>query len=160
MNRLRPFPTPSRQRGAVLFVGLVLLILMALLGVAGMQSTMLQERMAGNYRTLNLAFQNTETTVRRQEDVIQEKVDQNLAFLPTDTRCQVLNTATFTATAPAATGTARTSRLNSCIKGFSSRRFGRLANQSVDDVYQVSGLNHDRVADAVSRVMLETVFIP
>lgn len=151
---------PHRQRGAALFIGLMLLILLALLGVAGMQSTTLQEKMAGNYRTLNLAFQRTETTVRVQEDSIQDRVDNNLAFRASDTQCQNLNISTFRGSTPTSAGTSYTSRLNSCIKGFSSRRFGRLENQSVDDVYQVSGVNHDRATDAVSVVVLETVFIP
>ncbi|MCM5640131.1 PilX N-terminal domain-containing pilus assembly protein, partial [Xanthomonas hortorum] len=39
------------QSGAVLYVALIMLILLALLGIAGMQVTGLQERMAFNYRS-------------------------------------------------------------------------------------------------------------
>ena len=46
-----------RQRGVVLVVGLLLLIVMTLIAVATMSSTHMQERMAGNARTQVLAFE-------------------------------------------------------------------------------------------------------
>lgn len=53
---------PHRQRhgGAVLVVGLVLLLVVTLVGVAALQTTALQERMTGNLRQSNLAFQAAE----------------------------------------------------------------------------------------------------
>lgn len=64
-----PLPphAPSRQRGAVLYVALVMLILLALIGIVGLQVTGMQERMSANYRAINLAFQNTESLVRDTE---------------------------------------------------------------------------------------------
>ena len=58
--RTRPFAAPRAQRGAVLYVALIMLILLALLGITAMQVTGLQERMTGSYRSTNMAFQNAE----------------------------------------------------------------------------------------------------
>ena len=57
----------SRQQGAVLYVAMIMLILLALIGIVGIQVAGLQERMAGNYRTVNLAFQNAEALARSTE---------------------------------------------------------------------------------------------
>lgn len=59
--------SPAKQSGAVLYVALVVLILLALIGIAGMQVTGLQEKMSANYRNTNLAFQNAEGQVRLTE---------------------------------------------------------------------------------------------
>ena len=48
---------PDHQRGVVLFVGLVLLLLLTLIGIAAMQVTVLQERMAGNFYAQHLGFE-------------------------------------------------------------------------------------------------------
>lgn len=60
------------QRGAVLFVALIMLILLALLGITGMQIAGMQERMSANYRANGLAFQNAEGLARNAECVLEE----------------------------------------------------------------------------------------
>ncbi len=57
----------SGQRGMVLVVSLVLLIAMTLLGLAAMQNTSLEERMAGNVRAEHVAFQASEAALRAGE---------------------------------------------------------------------------------------------
>lgn len=62
--------TPSRprqQRGATLFVALMLLVVVTLLGLSVAQVTMLQERMANTYQTDMIAFQNAEARLRGAE---------------------------------------------------------------------------------------------
>lgn len=63
---------PARQRGAALIVGLVLLLVMTVLGVASMRGTTLQERMAGNLRDANLAFQAAEAALRDAEEFLDD----------------------------------------------------------------------------------------
>jgi type IV pilus assembly protein PilX len=58
---------PATQRGAVLITALVILFILTLLGVAGMQSTVLEERMAGNYRDRQVAFEAAEAALRAGE---------------------------------------------------------------------------------------------
>lgn len=48
---------PKNQKGAVLAISLIILLLMTIIGVSAMQGTTLQEKMAGNLRDYNLAFQ-------------------------------------------------------------------------------------------------------
>jgi type IV pilus assembly protein PilX len=54
----------SREQGAVLVVGLIILIVLTLLGVQAMRSNVSQERMASNMRERNVAFQAAEAALR------------------------------------------------------------------------------------------------
>lgn len=65
-----------QQAGAVLIVGLVLLLILTVIGLASIRGSDLQERMAGNMRDRNMAFQASEAALREGEDVL------NLAVLP------------------------------------------------------------------------------
>ena len=56
-----------RQSGAVLVVGLIFLMVLSLLGVTVIQSGILEERMAGNMRDWNVAFQAAEAALRDAE---------------------------------------------------------------------------------------------
>lgn len=62
---------PRHQRGAVLAVSLILLVVVTLIAVSSMQGTMLEEKMAGNALDRNLAFQSTESAVREAELAIE-----------------------------------------------------------------------------------------
>jgi type IV pilus assembly protein PilX len=64
-----PYP-PRRAAGGALIVSLVVLAVMTLLGLSGMQATSLEERMAGNMRDMNLAFQAAESALRSAEEVL------------------------------------------------------------------------------------------
>lgn len=57
----------KKQDGAVLMVTLLILVVMTILGTASMKTTILEEKMAGNYRDGNLAFQATESSLRDAE---------------------------------------------------------------------------------------------
>ena len=59
-----------RQRGMALIVALILLLTMTLLGVTAMRSTTQGERMAGNFRDRNLAFQAAEAALREGENIL------------------------------------------------------------------------------------------
>jgi type IV pilus assembly protein PilX len=64
-------PMFRRERGAALIVALILLLLMTVLGVTAMRTTTLQERMAGNARDSNLAFQSAEAALRGGEQLLE-----------------------------------------------------------------------------------------
>lgn len=55
------------QTGVVLITSLVILLVMTVLGVTAIQSTVLEERMAGNFRDRHLAFQAAEAALRNGE---------------------------------------------------------------------------------------------
>jgi len=72
-----------RQRGSVLIVSMVMLFLLTLIGVTSMSSTSLEEKMAGNLRDQQLAFQAAEAALREGErlalntDGLSTTVDDN-----------------------------------------------------------------------------------
>jgi type IV pilus assembly protein PilX len=58
---------PRTQRGAIMVVSLLLLLVMTVLALTASQTTTLQERMAGNARDTDLAFQAAEAGLRDAE---------------------------------------------------------------------------------------------
>ena len=58
---------PRRQRGAVLIIALMFLVLLTIIGVSGISSTTVEERMAGNSRDREAAFQAAESALRDAE---------------------------------------------------------------------------------------------
>ncbi|BES69984.1 hypothetical protein RE428_10020 [Marinobacter nanhaiticus D15-8W] len=54
---------PARQRGMALFVSLILLVVVTLVGLAGMRGTILQERMAGGAYDRETGFQAAEAAL-------------------------------------------------------------------------------------------------
>jgi type IV pilus assembly protein PilX len=59
-----------QQRGAALIVSMLMLLVMTLIGITGMQTSILEEKMAGNYRDSALAFQAAETALRDAEEFL------------------------------------------------------------------------------------------
>ena len=58
------------ERGAVLVVGLIMVLLISIIGVSAIRGSNLQEAMAGNMREHNLAFQAAESALRDGEGVV------------------------------------------------------------------------------------------
>jgi type IV pilus assembly protein PilX len=70
-TQLRPDRAPRKaQQGAVLVIALIMLLAMTLIGVTGLSSTTMQERMAGNLREINIAFQAAEAALREGENYL------------------------------------------------------------------------------------------
>jgi type IV pilus assembly protein PilX len=61
---------PQLQTGSALIVSLVMLLLMTLVGLAGMQTTIMQEKMSANLHDRELALQAAETALRDAENTI------------------------------------------------------------------------------------------
>lgn len=85
---------PHREKGAVLIVALLFLVMLTLLGVTAMTGSTMEERMAGNARDTSVAFQAAEAALR---DARRDLGEYPLAFggrrnLPTG---WALNTANF-----------------------------------------------------------------
>lgn len=59
--------TPDLQKGFVLVMALVFLALLTIIGVTAMSTTSLEEKMAGNMKDRNLAFQAAETALLAAE---------------------------------------------------------------------------------------------
>jgi len=67
----------ASQRGVVLYVAMIMLLLLTLIGVTGMQVATLQQRMATNFNDFALAFQRAEGVLRDSEFKLQRSFDTN-----------------------------------------------------------------------------------
>jgi type IV pilus assembly protein PilX len=79
----------KQQRGAVLVVSLLLLLVMTVLALGASQTTRLQERMSASMRDRDLAFESSEAGLRNAERII-----DSLPIAPspcTSGRCQVFD---------------------------------------------------------------------
>lgn len=63
-----------RQQGAALLFSLIILLLLTVIGVTVLQTTTLQERMAGAQRDRFIAFQAAEATIREAERFLDQLV--------------------------------------------------------------------------------------
>lgn len=156
---LRP---PAHQRGAVLYVALVFLVLLALLGVAGMQIAMLQERMSANYRATNIAFQLAEGEARELEAEIESDFKSGGMFISDQERCDPAFDPVAWAQAQAALTTpvaaSRSRRIDRCTPGGSLGKGLRPESEKTDQMYQVTAYSPDE--GATSDAAVDTIFIP
>lgn len=65
-------PRFQRNQGAILFVALIMLLLLTLLGLTAMQVTLLQERMSGNFRVQQVAFERAEGKMSEGRDQVSD----------------------------------------------------------------------------------------
>ncbi|MCG5517020.1 MULTISPECIES: PilX N-terminal domain-containing pilus assembly protein [unclassified Ectothiorhodospira] len=64
------------QQGAVLIVSLIFLVLLTLVGLASMQGSTMQERMAGNMYDRAIAFQRAEIALRAGENSLSNPIER------------------------------------------------------------------------------------
>jgi type IV pilus assembly protein PilX len=82
--------SPHRQRGAVLVVSLLMLLVITILALGAGQSTRLQERMVSSQRDYDLALQSAEAGLRAGERRVDSFTAAPLSCLTlNDTVCQV-----------------------------------------------------------------------
>lgn len=60
----------ASQQGASLIVGLIMLLLLTIIGVTSIRTTVLEEKMAGNLKDYNAAFQAAEAGLRDGEQLL------------------------------------------------------------------------------------------
>ncbi len=60
----------NNEKGAVLITGLLILLVLTLIGIAGMNNSTLEEMMSRNYSSRNIAFQAAEAALREGEDFL------------------------------------------------------------------------------------------
>jgi type IV pilus assembly protein PilX len=95
----------GRERGSALAIALIFLLLMTLLGVSAMRSSNMQERMAGNLRDRNMAFQSAEAALRAGETWLLGIANQQAADLNDPITEDVDNPADWDGLDPVPTGT-------------------------------------------------------
>jgi type IV pilus assembly protein PilX len=70
IHSCKPLSARAPQTGSALIIALIMLLLMTLIGVTAMQTTVMQERMAGNTRDRQLAFEAAEASLRAAEQFL------------------------------------------------------------------------------------------
>lgn len=144
----------------MLYVALIMLILLALIGIVGMQVTGLQEKMSANYRSVNLAFQNAETRSRTTEDAIQASLTGATGtYAATQEVCSPTFDPLTWADGVTANSAIYTRRIDKCFPA-SSLRVGSKLNEEAGNVYEISVLASDFAADPTATAVINTIFIP
>ncbi len=167
MGRVHP-PLARRQRGAVLYIALIMLVLLALLGIVGMQVAGLQERMSSNYRAVNLAFQETEALARNAECALEDMINRT-----TTAGCDAVVSADIqtcdTGFDPGDWAQKRvltqeravnTRLIGPCISGNSTLDMGGAVNEDPNPIYQVTAFRVDDADNATARAVIDTIFRP
>jgi len=86
----------NKQSGVILMISLIMLLLLTLIMISAVQVTSLEERMAGNLRDHNKAFQAAESALREAEAFIETQANNEVSpFVPLN-----LSGAPFRGTSP------------------------------------------------------------
>jgi len=167
MGRFRPNPR-QRQRGAVLYIALIMLVLLALLGIVGMQVAGLQERMSSNYRAVNLAFQQTEALARSAECALEDMVNRTSTAGCDGVTSSMIDSCD-TGFDPGGWAQDRSlgqhSAVNArligpCISGNSSLEMGGAVNEDPNPIYQVTAFRVDDPDNPTAQAVIDTIFRP
>lgn len=159
----------ARQRGAVLYVALIFLIVLALLGLIGMQVSGLQERMARNYRSTDLAFQAAELRSREAECAVEAAVNRTTSSCGAVSIRQQCDDG-FDAARWARERSLDTPRaervivreIGPCIAGSTSLAGGGALEENPNPVYQVTAYatDPDSAEGAGADAAIDTIFRP
>ena len=157
------FRAPRRQQGAALYVALIFLIIMALLGVTGMQVAAMQERMSSSYQATNIAFQRAEAAVRNAETII--RADPALVRLDEecggyDAQRYGTQAAIASERADAQDPPARIVNIDACVPGNDIGVYGGApASEKVFSTYRITAYRGDRAGGPSSDAVVDTIFI-
>ena len=150
------FHGPRKQRGAALYVALIFLIILALLGITGMQVATMQERMSANYLATNVAFQRAEALAREGE------AQANASARRED--CGNFDPAVFgqeAAILPAGSPETpvRVRNIDQCIGGGQLNIGEFPASEKVFQPYRITAYRGDRASEPSSDAVVDTIFI-
>lgn len=76
-----PTPTSTSQHGAALITGLIFLVVLTLISLSAIKSTSLEERMAGNARDQDVAFEAAEAGIRDAMKLLPQLTTTPSAFV-------------------------------------------------------------------------------
>ncbi len=170
ISRIPSFATARHQRGAVLYVAMIVLILLALIGIVGMQVSGLQEKMSANYRNVNLAFQNAEQSARVAECAVEAMVNRtapgDCGVVNVDKFCDsgfdAKNWSSARALDDPAADTTIVREIGECIAGNDgSAAMGvKPKNENNNQVFQITVYSTDFVANPSADAAIDTTFRP
>lgn len=168
-RRMTASPAARNQRGAVLYIALIMLVLLALIGIIGMQVAGMQERMSANYSAVNVAFQNAEGLARNAECVLEDVVNRTAtpgcdAIAPSaiDQICDDgFDPGAWADDQSLTTGDAVNARLiGPCIVGNAELAMGSVVNEDPNPIYQVTAYTVDDEDNPTAATAIDTIFRP
>lgn len=149
-----------RQGGAALYVALIMLVLLALIGIIGMQVTGMQERMAANYLRVNIAFQNAEASARSLERTVSTALFGETATFAADQEvCEPAFDPLKWADGISASDSTYVRRIDRCFPA-SSRRIGERRNEETGNIYEINAVAGDTNTNPAATAVISTVYIP
>lgn len=83
---------PYKQKGSIIIISLIMLALLTIIGLTGVRISNLEERMSGNFRDHELAFQSAEAALSEAEAFV-----ENTTFSTTDFQTGCSGTHCFSA---------------------------------------------------------------
>jgi type IV pilus assembly protein PilX len=161
----RPTPLHARQDGAVLYVALILLLLLTLLGIAGVQASAMQERMSSAWRAGNVAFQASEAANRGRELQLAAQALAGAVLVDTD-RCLPFDPGGWAEgeLGDGEIGGVFVQRIDQCVAGGGSLAQGvRPESEGTDDRFQITAFATDVTAvgdERTAEAVIDTIFIP
>lgn len=156
-----------RQDGAALYVALIMLILLAIIGIVGMQVSTMQERMSSNYRNANEAFQLAEADVRARECYVEGLVNRTGACSGSSADVDQICDDGFDPSTWArskSTDVPQTNRVSvraigACISGNTSLAMGSgPVSEDPNPVYQITV--YATSTDSTANAAVDTIFRP
>jgi len=172
MRNRSPNGFPQRQQGAVLYVALIMLIVIALLGVSAMQVATMQEKMSSNYVAAKEAFENTESVVKTAECYLAGRTNRtsttacNVAATQVEDICETnfdaTNWAKGKAMATPAADSISMRSIGKCISGQESTAMGREAERGgeTNPVFQITAYAADDTANPSADASIDTIYMP
>lgn len=145
---------PAGQRGAALYIALIMIILLALIGIVGMQVATMQERMSANFLATNMAFQNAESQVRsRETDIV-----SGTAYPYQDCSTPFDPTAWANTVSDSTDSAIVTTNISICTAQCSARAG---ADLELCNMFRTTALSRDRATAAASSAAaaVDTIFI-
>lgn len=156
----------ASQRGMVLVVSLIFLLLLTLIGVSSMQNATLQEKMSGSVQLRNESFQFAETALRVAETAVQQ-TSYELAACATVAKCAPPAEAT-TVVAAGANGTSGVTWIATDGGLYGVQKIGTTkdpvnASYGLDEslpwtLYRITGVGLVGGGDG-SRTVLESIYV-
>ncbi|RZZ88976.1 fimbrial protein [Pseudoxanthomonas winnipegensis] len=145
---------PGRQSGAVLYVAMIMLILLAILGIVGMQVSTMQERMTSNFMATNLAFQNAEAQISGREAAIVSGIAYDY-----ENCASAFDPAAWANNIASTVGSdIRTTNISICTAQCSAKAG---ADRELCNMYRTTAFSRDQAsaADSTAAAAIDTIFI-
>lgn len=166
MNRQHQMSFPNQQRGAVLLVGLVMLLIVTLIGVSSMQTVTLDEKIVSNMQNATLAYHGAEAGLSGCESNVQEGIGDvyTLGSFPSGWREDYSGfwkvagfPTTFTGLDPNAPPTCVVEYVGDGGSDVDVKEFYKADNPSSRPTFRVS--SYSKGGDAHVEAMVESVFV-